>query len=114
MGFADVEEYMSSLTPTQRAVLEQVRDTLLAAIPDGQDAIAYQMPTVKVGGTSVVHYSAWKHHVSLYPVPEGDAALRRDLESFVAGKGTLHLPLDQPVPTDLLSRVAAALLREHT
>jgi uncharacterized protein YdhG (YjbR/CyaY superfamily) len=113
MGFADLEEYLSSLPASKRALLEQVRTALLAAIPQGEDGIAYQMPVIKVGGRSMVHYAAWAQHLSVYPTPD-DPGLRDELAPYVAGKGTMHFPLDRPLPTELLTRLAAALLAEKT
>jgi uncharacterized protein YdhG (YjbR/CyaY superfamily) len=107
------EEYLSSLPPASRAVLVDLRQTLLSALPDGEDAISYGMPTVTVAGRRVVHYAVWKDHASLYPVPAADDDLHRDLAPYVAGKGTLHFPLDQPLPHELVARVATALLRER-
>jgi uncharacterized protein YdhG (YjbR/CyaY superfamily) len=33
---------------------------------------------------------------------------------YVAGKGTLKFPLSEPIPYDLIERVAARLLEERT
>jgi uncharacterized protein YdhG (YjbR/CyaY superfamily) len=113
MGYADVEAYLSSLPATSRALLEQVREALLAGIPEGEDGITYQMPVIKVGGRSMVHYAAWKSHLSIYPAPD-DPMLRDALAPYVAGKGTLHFPYDRPLPTELVTRIAVALRAEGT
>jgi uncharacterized protein YdhG (YjbR/CyaY superfamily) len=113
VGFGDLEEYLSALSPARRAVLEEVRAALLTGVPEGEDGMSYQMPAIKIGGRSMAHYAAWAHHVSIYPVPD-DPSLRDELAPYVAGKGTLHFPLDQPLPTDLITRIGAALRAEGT
>ena len=113
MAAATFEEYLASLPPASRTVLLDLRRILLSALPEGEDAISYGMPALTVAGHRVVHYAVWKEHASLYPVPAGDDDLQRDLAPYVAGKGTLHFPLDQPLPHELVARVAAALLRER-
>jgi uncharacterized protein YdhG (YjbR/CyaY superfamily) len=106
--FSTVEDYLDSLDPEVRRVLEEVRATLHEAVPEGHDAITYNMPTLMIGDRSIVHYAGWKKHVSLYPSPD-DADLARELGPYVAGRGTLKFPLDQPVPHDLVARVAQRL-----
>jgi len=113
VGAGTFEEYLASLPLESRTVLLELRRALLSALPEAEDGISYAMPDLTVSGRRVVHYAVWKDHASLYPVPAGDDDLQRDLAPYVAGKGTLHFPLDQPLPDELVARVAAALLRER-
>ena len=106
--FGSVEDYLDSLDPEVRRVLEDVRATIRAAVPDGVEAITYNIPTLKIGERRIVHYAGWKKHISLYPVPD-DEDLARELGAYVAGRGTLKFPLDAPVPLDLISRIAKRL-----
>ena len=71
--------------------------------------ISYNIPTLKRDGRSVVHFAGWKAHVSLYPMPDGDADLERDLAPYSSGKGTLKFPLAEPIPLELVRRVVARL-----
>jgi uncharacterized protein YdhG (YjbR/CyaY superfamily) len=111
--FATVDEYIGSLPADVQVIVREVRRAALAAAPDAQDAIRYQIPTLTLGGTSLVHYAAWTHFLSVYPVPRADAALRTELTAYEAGKGTLRFPLDRPVPYDLIERVVAQLRIER-
>ena len=107
--FTSLEEYLDSLAPEVRSAVEAVRTTIHAALPGGTDVISYNMPTVNVQGRRIVHYAGWKAHVSLYPAPEDDEDLERDLAPYVAGRGTLRFPLDQPLPHELITRVVQRL-----
>jgi uncharacterized protein YdhG (YjbR/CyaY superfamily) len=78
-------------------------------VPEGEDAISYNMPTLTLGGRRIVHYAGWKKHVSLYPAPEDDGALGRDLAPYSAGKGTLKFPLAEPMPHELIARIVQRL-----
>ena len=114
--FASVEEYLDSFPGEVRDVLAQLRRRIHEAVPGGEDAIAYDIATLKVGGRSVVHYAGWKKHVSVYPEPgpsAQDPGLAEEVAAYSTGKGTLRFDLDQPVPYDLVARVAAALARQH-
>ncbi len=111
--YATVDEYIGALPADVQVVLQEVRRSALAAVPGARETIRYQIPTIAINGRSLVHYAAWKHHVSLYPVPGGDAALRQELVPYASGKGTLKFPLGEPVPYDLMERVVAQLLSER-
>lgn len=108
--FTSVDDYLASLPPEQRTVLEEIEQRVLTAAPGAERVIRYDMPTWLIGGTSLVHAAAWKQHVSLYPVPpEGDLALDADLAPYAGAKGTLKLPYAE-VDYDLIERVVRRLL----
>lgn len=111
MADRSVDAYIDSFPGEVQEILREVRSRVLDAVPGGEERISYAVPTVTVDGHPVVHYAAWAKHLSLYPRPEpgADPELDRLLEPYVAGKGTLKFPLREPVPYDLVGRVAAAL-----
>lgn len=111
--FANVEDYLDSLSDESRAALETVRERIRATVPGADEVISYNIPTIKQGGRSVVHFAGWQAHVSLYPVPTGDESLQRALAPYVSGKGTVKFPLSQPMPLDLVQRIVEALLDER-
>ncbi|MGV9413612.1 iron chaperone [Nocardia sp. NPDC003693] len=104
-----VQEYIAQFPPEVREVLETIRATVHEAVPGGTDAISYQIPAVKLDGKVVVFYGGWAEHVSVYPVPEGDAAFEGAIAPYRAGKGTLKFPLSEPIPYELIGQVAARL-----
>jgi uncharacterized protein YdhG (YjbR/CyaY superfamily) len=113
MAFETVDEYIASYPEDVRTILEQVRHSIRGVVPDGEETISYQIPTVKVDGRSLIHFAAWKHHLSVYPVPGEDEALVRELAPHLAAKGTLKFPYDMPIPYPLIERVARALLAQR-
>jgi uncharacterized protein YdhG (YjbR/CyaY superfamily) len=74
------------------------------------EKISYQIPTITLDGKSLVHFSGWKKHISLYPVPEVSGELATAIEPYLAGKSTLKFPLSQPVPYELIGRLAEAFV----
>ncbi len=109
--FPSVEAYLDSLAPEIRTAVEELRSVLRSAVPDADDAIRYNIPTLVRDGRSVVHYAGWKKHLSVYPAPEAgvDPDLELELARHQTGRGTLRFPLDQPLPRELVTRVAALL-----
>jgi uncharacterized protein YdhG (YjbR/CyaY superfamily) len=107
--FATLDEYIGSFPADVQAVLEKTRRRIRSALPAAQEVIRYDIPTFRVNGKNVVHFAGWKHHISVYPIPAGDEAFQREIDPYRAGKGTLRFPLDQPIPYNLIGRVAALL-----
>lgn len=106
MAHATVEDYLAALPDQVRPVLAEVRAAILRALPDAGERISYAMPTATLDGRSVIHYAAWKTHVSVYPVPDGDAEFEQEIAAYRSGPGTLRFPLDGPIPYQLIGRVA--------
>ena len=94
-------------------MLEEVRRTIHAAVPDASPKISYQMPTITLDGTSLVHFSAWKTHLAIYPIPPTGPALTKALTPYHSGKSTLKFPYNKPIPYDLITRVAKAFVRQR-
>jgi len=107
MAFASVDEYVSSLPEPAQRVATELRKRARRAAPGGVEAIAYNIPTIKVDGRSRIHFAVWKSHVAVYPIPDGDADLARELEPYHAAKSTLRFPIDPAPPYDLIERVFA-------
>jgi uncharacterized protein YdhG (YjbR/CyaY superfamily) len=108
-----VEEYIGSFPDDVQAVLQEVRRRILSVVPEAGEKISYQIPAMTLGGKSLVHFAAWKHHLSVYPVPDADPAFAAELAPYLAGKGTLRFPLDQPIPGGLIERVVTLLAQQR-
>jgi uncharacterized protein YdhG (YjbR/CyaY superfamily) len=108
-----VEEYIGSFPDDVQAVLREVRRRILTVVPEAGETISYQIPAMTLGGKTLVHFAAWKHHVSLYPVPDADPAFAAELAPYQAGKGTLRFGPHEPIPAGLIERVAMLLAQQR-
>jgi uncharacterized protein YdhG (YjbR/CyaY superfamily) len=111
--FASVDDYVAAQPPDVQQILDEVRRRVAAAAPGTIEAISYQIPAFKLNGKDLLYVAAWKRHISIYPIPKGDAALERDIDRHRAGKGTLQFPLGEPFPFDLVDRLAAAAVAQR-
>jgi uncharacterized protein YdhG (YjbR/CyaY superfamily) len=112
--FTTIDEYIDSFPEEVQDVLQRVRRTILAAAPPGAgQTISYGIPTVTLDGRYLVYFAGWKHHVSVYPVPGGDAAFEEVVAPYRAAKGTLRFPLREPMPYDVITRVVSALVAQR-
>lgn len=110
--FTSVDDYITTFPEEVQEKLQTTRETIRKVIPDAVEAISYGIPVFKLNDKYVVYLSAWKHHLSLYPIPD-DPKLQKELEPYEAGKGTLRFPFDQPVPQSLVKKVVSALAKEN-
>jgi uncharacterized protein YdhG (YjbR/CyaY superfamily) len=105
--FRSVDEYIAAQPDAVQPVLQQVRDAIRKGLPGADEVISYQIPAFRLGGARVIHMAGWKQHYSLYPASAGLVATFKDeLAPYDVEKGTIRFPLTQPVPVDLIERLA--------
>ena len=112
--FATVDEYIESFPPETQSILVRVRAAMRRGAPSAGERISYGIPTFTLDDRYVIYFAGWKRHIAVYPIPDGDDALQRDLEPYRAAKGTLRFPLDAPIPYELIERTAAAAMRARS
>lgn len=103
-GSARVDAYVAGFPEAVQAHLRVVRETIRKAAPEAEEAIAYGIPTFKLGG-NLVHFAAFKQHVGLYPGAAAIEAFRDDLAAYVTSKGAIRFPIDGRMPTALIRRI---------
>jgi uncharacterized protein YdhG (YjbR/CyaY superfamily) len=112
--FATIEEYVGSFSGDVQVILAEIRRVIGAVVPDAGETISYGIPTITLNGRHLVSFAAWKHHVAVYPLPEGDPEFERDLAPYRASKGTARFPLNQPIRYDLIERMIRLLAAQRT
>ena len=112
-GYSSIDAYIATFPDPIQAILQELRATIQAAAPDAREKISYQMPTFDLHG-NLVHFAAWKNHIALYPTP---AELPPDVEQALAkyerSKGSIHFPIDQPLPLSLIGEIVAARVLQN-
>jgi len=108
--FRTVDEYIASFPADVQEQLQGVRRAMRAAAPETEEAVSYGIPTFTLDGRYLIYFAGWKRHISVYPIPAVNAQLDKEIERYKAGKGTLRFPLNEPIPYELIGRLAAAAL----
>lgn len=112
--FSSIDEYIAAQPEAVQGVLQRIRRIIHRALPGAEEVISYNIPAFTLSDGPVVWMAGWKEHYSLYPVNGSVAGqLKEQLEPYELGKGTLRLPLSQPVPEKLIARLAKLLARER-
>ncbi len=107
-----VDEYLSGCDEIGRERLQAIRDLVREIEPRAGERISFDIPAFTIDDTVFVFTAAWKEHVSMYPLPDGDADLSAALAPYTASKGTLKFRHRDPLPLDVIRRVVEAKLRE--
>lgn len=100
-----IDEYIAEFPPEIRAKLEEMRAIIRECAPDATETISYAIPTFDLNGKHLVHFAGFKHHIGFYPTGSGADAFREELTAYKGGRGTVQLPLDEPLPVDLIRRI---------
>jgi len=108
----NIDEYIAAFSPEVQSILEKIRSTIREAVPGAEEKISYQMPAFSLDG-AFIYFAAFKRHIGVYPPVEGDQELRKAISPYAGEKGNLRFPLDEPIPYDLIRRVAKARAQEH-
>jgi len=103
--FATIDEYIASFPPEVQEKLQGIRTVIRKAAPDAEEAIRYGIPTFRQNGSNLVHFAAFKDHLSFFPTSSGVEKFRNELTSYSVSKGTIQFPLTDPVPYDLVERI---------
>ena len=110
--FTTMDAYIASFPKEVQGILEKIRETIQKAAPGAVEAISYQIPTFKLNGSNLVHFAAWKDHIGFYATPSGNTAFKKELARYKVAKGSIRFPLDEPIPYDLVARIAQFRVQE--
>jgi uncharacterized protein YdhG (YjbR/CyaY superfamily) len=99
-----IDEYIDRCAPQAQPILRRVRATIAKAAPEATETISYGMPAFKLRRI-VVYFAAFKHHIGLYPPVKGDVSLEKAVTPYAGEKGNLRFPIEQKIPSALISRI---------
>ncbi len=110
---ATVDAYIASFPEDIASRLRDVRDAILAEVPDGEQRMRYGIAAVMLAGRYAVHFAAWKKHIGLYPVPRLTGPDEAEVAPRRSGKDSVVFPHTEPLPTELISRICRAILAQR-
>jgi uncharacterized protein YdhG (YjbR/CyaY superfamily) len=105
-----VDAYIGALEGDANTIAELVRQAIHRATPGIEETVRYKMPCFSLDGEYLVYLGAWKKHIGLYPIPEFDGELEREVAPYRAATDTVRFPYNKAIPYDLIERIAVALV----
>lgn len=101
-GKLSVDDYFITLSTEQRSELERVQEIVQATVPDSELVISYGIPTIRYKGKNLIHFAAFKAHMSIFPGAEAVELLKDQLAGYKVSKGTIQYSLEQPLPDRII------------
>lgn len=102
---ATIAQYILQQPEAVQPILRQLQETIHEAIPEAKEKISWSMPTFWKG-RNLIQFSAFQKHIGLYPGAEAVEVFGERLQPYSTSKGTIRLPLNQPLPLDLIAEIA--------
>ncbi|MBC7632737.1 DUF1801 domain-containing protein [Aeromicrobium sp.] len=112
--FTSVDDYIDAALYGVEERLAEMRQIIRAAAPDAEETISYNIPAYKHEGVVVVQFAGHDEHTSLnfFPTAGVFAAFATELEPYPTSKSAIRLPLDMPLPTDLITAIVTFRVAE--
>jgi len=108
-----VDAYLAALPRKERAVLQELRETIRSAAPQAEEVISYRIPLFKHHG-HLVGFAAFKNHCSLFVT---NSAMRdqfaKELEPYKVEGTTIRFTVDNPLPAALVKRIVKSRIAEN-
>ncbi|HHX48253.1 MAG TPA: DUF1801 domain-containing protein [Brevibacterium sp.] len=107
-----VDEYIALFDDERhRAFLTRLRELSRAAAPQAEESLKWGSPAYAFGSILFV-FAGYKRHANFVFTPSTKEAFADRLQDFDTGKGSIKLPYDDEVPTELLTEMIAHRIRE--
>jgi uncharacterized protein YdhG (YjbR/CyaY superfamily) len=107
-----VDDYLALVPEPARSTLQRMRAAIRSAVPaETTEAISYGIPAFNYKGP-LVWFAAFSNHCSFFPTASVIKAFKNDLKGYKTSKGTIHFPVDKPLPAALVKKMVKARLAE--
>lgn len=109
----EIDAYIAALDEPKRRTLQELRRTIRGIAPGAEECISYGLPAFRLEGAVIAGFAAFKNHLSY--LPHSGAVLGKladELAGYQSTPGSLHFPIDRPLPKTLVKRLIAVRLEE--
>jgi uncharacterized protein YdhG (YjbR/CyaY superfamily) len=108
-----IDEYLARVPEPARSTLNKVRAVIRSAVPaEATETISYGIPAFKYKGV-LVWFAAFSGHCSLFPGASVIEAHKNELKGYPTSKGTIHFPIDKPLPNALIKKLVKARVAQN-
>ena len=114
MSSNPIDQFISQYPAEIQTILQKIQKTIRKSAPGAEEAMAYGIPTFKLNGKNLVHFSAFKEHIGFYPTPSGIEKFKKELSVYEGAKGSVKFPLSKPIPYALIGKITQFRVKEVT
>jgi uncharacterized protein YdhG (YjbR/CyaY superfamily) len=106
-----VTEYIEAAPEEARDKLREIRALLEKVAPRATEKMKWGTPVLEEGRI-LFSYAAYQSHLNFMPTRSSLEPFREELAGYNTGRDTIQLPYDQPLPKDLIERIAEYRVKE--
>lgn len=107
-----IDEYIGTCSEEIQPKLKSLRQIILDASTELTEKISWGMPTFYFEG-NVIHFAAHKKHIGLYCGARTVENFSAELESYKTFNGTIQIPNDRELDTDLIQNIVKFNVKEN-
>lgn len=108
--FKDVEGYIIAQPKKFQTELRQLRNVIKTVAPSADERLSYGMPYYDYHGR-LAYFRLARGHIGLYIPPPVIEKYQTETKKYATSKATLHLPLDEKLPTRLIEKLIKKRLK---
>ena len=109
---SDHDSFFLTASPEARLRLEAIQARVEQRVQGADRCASYGMPAFRLGKV-FIYFAAFKKHIGIYPPIKEPAALVEELAAYRGPKGNMSFPHSEPLPLELIGRVAEALAKHY-
>ena len=100
-----IDTFISKYPKNVQEILQKIKSCIQEEVPEAEETIVYGIPTFKLNGKNLVHFSAFKNHIGFYPTPSGIVAFKNELSQYKTAKGSVQFPLNKSIPFEMIKKI---------
>ncbi|HUZ85342.1 MAG TPA: DUF1801 domain-containing protein [Candidatus Baltobacterales bacterium] len=113
MSKQEIDDYLANVEEPKRATLLELRQAILDILPQADEVISYGMPAFRLNGTVIAGFAAFKNHLAYLPHSGSVLAeLQNELAGYASTEGSLHFPINKPLPKALVKKLVTTRLKQ--
>lgn len=103
---SSVNAYLEQLSEEQLNEYIRIRSIAVDVLPEFEETISYGIPTIKYKGKVVIHFGAFKNHMSIFPGSGTVYSRMGDkLKPFRVSRGTLQFSAKNPIANEIVKEI---------
>ena len=106
---SDIEFYIMQFKTEKQIRLMKIRSIVFERFPDATERIYYGIPTIESDGKIVLHYAAYKNHVSLIIGVPLTEFLKEKYPQYRYTEYTVIFPDKEPFPEEFVKEIIGML-----
>ena len=110
-----VDAYLATLAKAERESLERLRTLIKETIPQVEERVSYGTTVMFSLGRDLVGFVSQPKHLSFFTASPKLAQAMKDeiVRTHKVSGATIHFSPDHPLPTELVTKILRARVREN-